>query len=314
MRDPDPDRQVGVEVEFHGLDTLAAGRVLADALGGDVEVESNYRCVVKGSVIGDVEVELDTRYAHPQGEQAGVVDRAIERLNARDGAVGLLSSVTPVELITEPLTPDKFGKLEDAIRALREAGAEGTEAAALFAFGVHLNITLTHGGSERAIRIAAAYAFAERWLRDRFPVDPSRRVVPFIDPYPKGFRTELAEAMEGGTPDIEAFIRLYNAYNPSRNHGLDLWPLLGHLAPETAARIHDGPIKNARPAFHYRWPDSRVGNPDWSVWHDLDHWILIERAADDPARLERIRNASHEVETGKLARSKYMEVLDEVMA
>ncbi|HUF55567.1 MAG TPA: amidoligase family protein [Thermohalobaculum sp.] len=307
--------RVGVEIEFAGLDAHAAARVLADALGGEAVVGGPHDARVTGSRLGELELELDTRYARPPDEQSGLVDRALESLGAREEAVKLLSIVVPVELVTPPLAPAQFPALEEAVAALRAAGAEGTEVAPHYAFGMHLNISLDHGGAERAIRIAAAYGFAERWLRDRFPVDPSRRVVPFIDPYPKGWKVELAEAMAGGAvPGIEAFVRLYQNYNPNRNRGLDLWPILGHLAPEAVARIHRQPVRNPRPAFHCRWPDSRVGDPGWSPWQELERWRRVERAADDPDRLERARAQSLGVESGRGPLSAYLAALDEVMA
>ena len=313
--DPDRARLVGVEIEFTGLDAHGAARVLAAELGGEVAFDGTYLARVVDSALGELELELDTRYAHPPDERSGLVDKALDSLGAREEAAKLLSAVVPVELITPPLVPAQFPLVDRALSALARAGAEGTEAGALYAFGLHLNIGLSHGGAERAIRIAGAYSFAERWLRERWPVDTSRRLVPFIDAYPTGWRVELSERMaDRRVPDLESFVRLYHTYNPSRNRGLDLWPLLAHLAPESVERLDGGPVKHPRPAFHYRWPDSRIGEPDWSLWREFDRWLLIERAADDPDRLERMRASSHALETGQGALSRYMALLDEVMA
>lgn len=310
---PDTAR-VGVEIEFAGLDTTEAAMVLARAIGGDVEVESPHRAHVRATPLGNVELELDMRYVHPLEDDSGLIERALEGAGMRIKAAELISPVVPVEIVTEPLAPCQFAELDRALAALVEAGAVGTGARALYAFGVHLNVAL-RGGSERAIRVAAAFTFAERWIREQWTVDPSRRVVPFIDPYPKGWRVDLAEAMEGGRmPDLDAFIRLYADYNPTRNRGLDLWPLLGHLAPETSRRALGERVKNARPAFHYRWPDSRLGEPGWSPWDAFGRWLLVERAADDDGRLERLRAASHGAESGKGRLSAYNRTCGEVMA
>ncbi len=121
------------------------------------------------------------------------------------------------------------------------------------------------GAPERAIRIAAAYAFVERWLRHQKPPDNARRVTPFVDPYSESYVEELAQAFaDGRAPDMGRFVELYAEYNPDRNRGLDMWPLIAHLAPKLARRFHEGPIKNARPTFHYRLPDSLVALPGWS--------------------------------------------------
>lgn len=310
---PSADRRIGVEIEFAGLGVHEAARVIADALGGAAERRSEHVARVHGTGLGDLTLELDTRWAKPPDETSGLLDRTLERFGARSEAANLLSAVVPVELVTEPLDEARLPLVDRAVEALGAAGAEGTWAAPLYAFGMHLNVALAHGGAERAIRIAAAFSFAERWIRECWAVDPARRLVPFIDPYPKGWRTDLAAAMAGGLPDLETFMRLYQTYNPTRNRALDLWPLLGHLDPPGAARIRGEPVRNARPAFHYRWPDSRVGEPGWSPWEALRRWDRIEAIGDDPAVLERLRAASLAVESGAGMLSTYMRDLDSVM-
>lgn len=289
--------------------------MVAEALDGTVTFDGANRASVTGTGLGEIKFKLDSRYAHPIGEDSGMVERALEGIGARPTAAAMLSPVVPVELITEPLSAGQFGLLDRAVAALGDAGALGTAASALYAFGVHLNVAVDEKNPERAIRIAAAYSFAERWLRERWAVNTSRRMVPFIDPYPKGWTVDLGKAMaEGRVPALEEFIQLYQVYNPSRNRGLDLWPLLGHFAPEAAERIAGQPVRNARPAFHYRWPDSRVGEPGWSPWRDYERWLLIEAVADRPELLERARLASVGAESGKGKLSDYMRVMDAVMA
>jgi hypothetical protein len=291
------DRRCGVEIEFSGLDAHAAAEVIAGAIGGRVERTGRHAGKVLGSAIGDIKVYLDTRYAQP-ARDPGVIDEVLDALELREGAAGLLATVmpVPVELVTEPITRAQFAELDRAIEALRGAGAGDTKAGVLYAYGMHLNPEhdcTSGGGPERAIRIAAVYAFVERWLRHRKPPDSMRRVTPFVDPYSESYVEELAAAFAGGkAPDMARFVELYAEYNPDRNRGLDMWPLIGHLAPRLARRFHDGPIKNARPTFHYRLPDSLVSVPGWSPREELDRWESLERAADDPASFERLRRAA----------------------
>ncbi|MEM0944239.1 MAG: amidoligase family protein, partial [Pseudomonadota bacterium] len=168
---------------------------------------------------------------------------------------------------------------------------EGTTDATLYAFGMHLNPE-HRGSAAEALRIAAAFAFAERWLRAEVPPDNARRVTPFVDPYGEGYIRELGAAFDGRAPDLSTFIALYGRHNPDRNRGLDLWPLLAHLDPEAAEAAHRGPISGARPAFHYRLPDSLVSRPGWSPAAELDRWEIIEAAAADPARFDALRLAA----------------------
>lgn len=307
-------RKVGVEIEFAGIDAPGAARVLARVLGGEVEVASPYLARVTSSRLGEIKLELDTRYAKA-AEDPGLIDRALEALGARETAADMLAHVAPVELVTEPLGSSELAILDEGIAALREAGLEGTKEATLNAFGMHLNIELDPPDPARAIRVAAAYAFAEHWLRVIEPPDNARRATPFIDPYPSGYLRALAHEMEGGrVPAIEDFIALYARWNPDRNRGLDLWPLLGHLAPETAERVRGRLVKNARPAFHYRLPDCRLGDPTWSPRDALARWDRLEAAASDADSLETLRRASLDYEEWRVARETYLELVAGVLA
>lgn len=308
------DRRCGVEIEFSGLDAHRAAEVIAGAIGGTVEQTGRHAGRVLGSAIGDVKVYLDTRYAQPAKDPT-IVDEVLDALELRDGAAGLLASVmpVPVEIVTEPITRAQFADLDRAIVALRGAGAGDTKTGTLYAYGMHLNPE-HEGGPERAIRIAAAYAFVERWLRHLKPPDNARRVTPFVDPYSESYVEELArEFAEGREPGMRRFVELYAEYNPDRNRGLDMWPLIGHLAPRLARRFHDGPIKNARPTFHYRLPDSLVAVEGWSPRDELDRWESIERAADDPETFGRLRHAAAEFTGWRLPRQQFYAAIESVL-
>ncbi|HET7410426.1 MAG TPA: amidoligase family protein [Paracoccaceae bacterium] len=314
MSEAETDKQrCGVEVEFSGLDAHEAARVIADAIGGTVEETGRHTAVVHGTSIGDIKVGLDTRYAEP-AKDPGLIDNVLDALQLRDNAAELLKDVlpVPVEMVTPPLTRPQFADLDRAITALREAGGEDTRDGALYAYGMHLNPEL-RGGAARAIRIAATYAFAERYLRHRTPPDNMRRVTPFVDPYGDGYVLALARGFRGEPPDLAQFIDLYAYHNPDRNRGLDMWPLLGHLDPDLAEEEHGGPIKNARPTFHYRLPDSLVGVEGWSPRADLDCWEAIERAADDPASFERLRATAEDFECSRISRQDYYEAVADVI-
>lgn len=307
------ERRCGVEIEFSGLDAHAAARVVAGAIGGTVEDTGRHRAIVHGTSIGEVKFALDTRYAEP-AKDPGFIDSVLDKLHLRDQAAELLADVlpVPVEMVTEPLTRAQLDDLDRAVAALREAGGEDTKDGTLFAYGMHLNPE-HRGGPDQAIRIAAAYAFAERYLRHRTPPDNARRVAPFVDPYPDGYVLALARAFRGEPPDLAQFIDLYAYHNPDRNRALDMWPLLAHLDPELAAEEHDGPIKNARPTFHYRLPDSLVGVEGWSPRGDLDTWEAIERAADEPSAFERLRAAAELYEESRISRQDYYDAIEGVL-
>lgn len=312
-RAPDSARKVGFEIEFAGIDAQGAARVLAGAVGGAVESASPHFARVAGSRLGDLVLELDTRYAKA-AKDPGLIDRALEALGAREAAADMLAHVAPIELVTPPLAPDRFEALDQAVAALRAAGLQGTKGATLNAFGMHLNIQLVPPEPGCAIRVAGVYAFAEHWLRHVDPPDAARRATPFVDPYPGGYLRALAQALENGdVPRIESFVALYAHWNPNRNRGLDLWPLLGHLAPGVCARLRGRPVANARPAFHYRLPDSRLGQPGWSPRKALAQWDRLEAAADDPDAFEVLRRACLEHADWRIGRAEYLDAVAGVL-
>lgn len=308
------ERRCGVEIEFSGLDAHAAARVIAGAIGGTVEETGRHTAEVHGSSIGDIEVELDTRYAKPAREP-GLIDSMLDALHLRDDAAELLADVlpVPVEMVTPPLTRAQFADLDRAIAALREAGSEDTKGGTLFAYGMHLNPE-HKGDAAAAIRIAAAYAFAEPWLRHCMPPDNARRVTPFVDPYPNGYVLALARAFKDDDgPNLPQFIDLYAYHNPDRNRGLDMWPLLAHFDLALAEEEYGSKIKHPRPTFHYRLPDSLVSVEGWSPRADLDRWERIERAAADPAAFERLRAAAQDYEESRLGRQDYYAAIEDVL-
>jgi hypothetical protein len=63
-------------------------------------------------------------------------------------------------------------------------------------------------------------------------------------------------------------------------------PLFTFLAPDKVRAAVDDPRLKARPALHYRLPDSRIDEPGWSVVTEWNRWArTVEALADDPGRL-----------------------------
>jgi len=307
-------RRVGVEIEFALVEAHDAARQVAAAIGGEVVRKGPHVALVEGSPLGRLRFELDTRYAKP-AEQPDLIDRALDELDLRETAAEMLAAVVPVEMVTGPLDAEGLETLDTAIAALRRAGAVGTRHSPVNAFGMHLNIELSPCEPARAIRIAAAYAFVEPWLRRQMEVDLARRATPFVDPYPPGYLRALARAYAGAAPpDLSTFIELYATWNPTRNRGLDMWPLLGHLDAEAAEAALDAPVKNPRPTFHYRLPDSDVENPAWSPRADLARWERIEAVAADDGAFEAVRAACLRFMTWRIGRAEYDAVIARAMA
>ena len=126
----------------------------------------------------------------------------------------------------------------------------------------------------------------DEWLRKHREVNISRRVTNYIDPFPLEYR-ELVTA-EGYAPDQEKLIDDYLLHNPTRNRALDMLPMFCHLDNEKLRAIVDDPRVKPRPTLHYRIPDCRVDNYDWSLtvaWRD---YLQLDELARDSKRLDEV--------------------------
>ncbi|TCO72486.1 amidoligase family protein [Rhodovulum euryhalinum] len=269
-------RRAGIEIEFGGLTEAEAARVVADALGGRVHEKTAHELVVEGTDWGAVEVCLDTIWREKAGGKLA------------DLGLDLSRAVVPVEIVTPPLAPGHLPALDRLRGALREAGAQGSRDGLLLGFGLHLNPEVAAETLDTILPVARAFALIEDWLRKADPIDPARRVLPFVDPWPRRLVDRLAGEAAGW--DLAAFIDAYLAETPTRNRGLDLLPLFRHLDADRVGGVLEGAggLVSARPTFHYRLPDCRIDEPGWRIAYDWNRWVMVERLAADTAALDRL--------------------------
>lgn len=266
-------RRVGVEIEFAGLTEDGTADVIRDALGGHVAGRGAHRVTLEATALGRIEVELDTALTDWGGN--ALVDKGL------DAARGLI----PVEIVTEPLDRDGLIRLDALRERLRRAGAIGTARGILLGFGVHFNVALTAYDDPYTARTCLAYGLLEDWVRRAMPIDTTRRLMPFVDPWPEAFTEVLAQAAP--EPDIATIRDAYARHCNGRNFGLDLLPIFADADPEGFARLFpDHAGTKGRPAFHYRLPDSRIDDADWSLAREWERWRIVEVLADAEAVLD----------------------------
>lgn len=267
-------RKVGIEIEFGGLTEEAAARVAQACLGGRVAQVSRHEWRVTGSDMGQLKIYLDTAFRN--------ASTAVARLGA-----DLARNIVPVEIVTEPLSRDQLGTVDAFRTALRDAGATGTRDGWGHGFGLHLNPATTGATVAYILPMVRAFALMEDWLRHADPIDVTRRVLPFAHPYPRHFIDEITE--HGETWTLGTLWSSYLRRNATRNRGLDLLPLIAELAPESLDPLRPRLGKvSARRAFHYRLPDSRLDEADWSVTYEFNRWVMVERVAADRALSARL--------------------------
>lgn len=268
---PGADRRCGIEIELAGLSEMDVAEIARARLGGRIERAEPHVVVLHDSALGRLRVELDTALRKLGGGR--LVQQGLDALRG----------VIPVEIVTEPLDAGAVATLDALRDDLRRAGALGSRHGVLLGFGVHLN-PARDGDDARVIRVARAFGLVEDWLRIRRHIDVTRRILPFVHPWPAPLTDDLVDAPPA---TLEGLARLYARHTQSRNHGLDLLPLLHDAEPDAYdASFPRAHAIGGRPAYHFRLPDSRIDEPGWSLTEPWADWLAIERVADDPAMAE----------------------------
>lgn len=271
---PQPDtadgtpRRIGVEIELAGLTEKQIAQLAAQNLGGTARRTSGNDWEVAQSAIGRLQIYLDIFLRKE-------TDSAFKEIGLKIGR-----EVIPVEIVTEPLDRKGLMQLSDFIALLRREGAKGTGQSLLFGFGLHLNPAIASAQDRDIVRPLLAYALIEEWMRELHPIERTRELLPFTAPYPKKLIAELARL--GPNASLEAVIRTYRAATLSRNHGLDMLPIFTHLRPDLIAPEEGkGGTVSPRPAFHFRLPDCRIDDADWSLDTEWRRWWRVEAIAAD---------------------------------
>ncbi len=272
-------RRIGIELEFGGIDSRQTASVVQELFGGHITEHDPHAYTVDDTDLGTFAVELDTQFAHPpQKPQAGEMARWAHK------TVGDIAEIwMPTEVTAPPVTIERLPRLETLIERLRVAGAEGTDAALAYAFGLQFNPEVARRDVGYVLDHLRAFLLAEPALRSRATADRLRRTLAFVDPFPLRYAERVLDP--DYEPAMEKLIDDYLTDNPTRNRGLDLLPLLAELDPARVSdAVRDIRVKS-RPTFHYRLPDCRIGDPDWRLAPEWNRWVGVEALACAPDRL-----------------------------
>lgn len=266
-------RRIGIELEFGGLSALETSRVVERLLGGRARVDNPHRIVVEDTEIGEVLVELDFKYAHK-----GPPDDPLRETLASLGA-----TVLPMEVVLPPVTFAEAPRIDELARALAGAGAEGTFASPLYAFGAQLNPELPSVEPDYILASLRAFVLLRDWLREEIAIDPARKLWFFAAPFPKDYVRLILDA--GYAPGLPRLIDDYLAHNPTRNREVDMLPLFAHLDEARVRAVLPHETIKARPTWHYRLPNASIDESGWSLRAEWLRWRRVEQLADAPARL-----------------------------
>lgn len=294
-------RRMGIEIEFSGLGMTRIASIIQDVLGGEVDQESKYEYFLRdarmGDFRGDFGIELDSAYMKKLGREQDPDAEVDDLENLAESVISLIAEqVVPFEVVSPPIPLHEVWRMDTVIQRLREAGARGTRQAPLYAFGLHLNPELPDLECDTILAFLRAFLAVFEWLVKRSEVDLSRRITPYIDPFPKAYTKLLLDP--DYAPDLNQLIDDYLEHNPTRNRALDMLPLFRHLDEQRVVAVIDDDRIKARPTFHYRLPNCQIDEPDWGLIRAWRDWLQVEALAADPQRLEALIKAWNEHTSG----------------
>jgi len=285
-------RRVGLEVEFGHLTVEKTLDIVASVLGGTVTLESPAEGSVEGTAFGKFKVELDSmplkerRYLDPLEKMGVESDSNAARL-VEESVLRIARELVPVEVVTPPVAWDRLGELDPVWDALRAHGAEDTRTSLLYAFGLHLNPELPDLEASTTVRYLRTYFLLEDWIVKAANVDITRRIAPYIHPFPEEYRRLVIDPEYD--PRWSAFADDYVSANPTRNRPLDVLPLIAETCGEDFGdRVDNWDKVKARPAFHYRLPNCELSESGWTPAVDWNRWVLLERVAEEGALVEEL--------------------------
>ncbi|MCA9319563.1 MAG: amidoligase family protein [Planctomycetes bacterium] len=275
------ERRVGVEIELASLPIEEACAIVASVVHGHARRKTEYEWIVEGASEGDYRVEVGSSFLKRMGRDGpdGLVESMGEKL-----ASLFAGNITPLEVCCPPIPLSELEVVNRVGVALADGGARGTSDSLLHAFGIHFNPEASSTSPDDLVAVLRAFLLLADWLEKRLQVDVSRRLTTFIEPFPDAY-AELVLNRDYA-PDQATLIDDYLRHNPTRNRALDVLPLLAHLDEERVmAALDDDHLVKVRPTWHYRLPNSQLGQPGFSVMDDWGSWVVVERLASSAPRL-----------------------------
>ena len=313
-------RAAGFEFEFGNLGVEQVAEKLQQALGGNLTRHNAFNCVLKDSALGELKIERDASLLSSLKYREWLQDLGIEQLaqldsHKLDQEIDQLSRwLIPCEIVTAPIPLNALQPLEELAGVLLQLDAQGTQSAPHYAFGLHINPSIIDSSTTGLLRFLQAFLLLSDWIIDNASTDLTRRFfTKYIDPFPDHYYQYILSSEYA--PDQDTFIRDYLRFNPTRNRPLDLLPLFDHLDTALLSRLvspAERKLIKPRPTFHYRLPDCRLGDPQWSIAQEWNRWWLVESVACSDQWLATLLTAwqEHQQHHTFRFRSKWIETTD----
>jgi hypothetical protein len=282
-------RRAGFEFEYAGLGLAESAELVRQTFGGHHEVVSPSVNKVRDTPLGTFSIEVDSAVVKDRRYEGAMRALGLDPANWNTDPLekllsGVLTTWVPFEVSTPPIPLDQLSLLDDLRGKLRDQGAKGTRTSLRYGFGMHINPELPSDDLASVRDHLRAFLLLLPWLAARVEVDLTRRVLPFINPFPHAYARLVLQPHYPA--DAGRLIDDYLAFNPTRNRPLDLLPVLAYLDKERVmGRVEDPHLVKPRAAYHYRLPNCLIDEPGWTIAAEWNTWVAVERLASDPARL-----------------------------
>ncbi|WP_200763564.1 amidoligase family protein [Nitrosophilus alvini] len=284
-------RHTGFEIEFSGLKPKETAALIVQTFGGYMHTVSDYIIEVRDTPYGTFSVYLDYTYLRTMEFKKSLLklgfDEDEKELSefVEDFLVSISETVVPYEITTPPIPFNDIQKIEVLKEAMRKKGALGTKASLFYAFGMHINIQTPSFKAGIILDILRAFIILYEWIKEKSEVDLTRKLTFYIAPFKRDYMLLILD--KDYNPGISRLIDDYIFYNPTRKRALDLLPLFAYLDRDRVFSIDE--LKNQkilpRPAFHYRLPNSRIDEKEWSIAKEWNYWVEVEKLAFNKEKL-----------------------------
>ncbi len=281
-------RSVGLEFEFAAEEVHDVVRMVLSLFSGRTTKIDPHRFKIDTPALGTFTIELDSQYAHLDEESEDSLVQNLIPDDMRDDFLQLMGDMmkvlVPYEVITPPIPFDQLDKCNPLVDGLRRLNAKGTDENPFYAFGMHLNPEVAALNTGWIFNVLKAYLLLAEGLHEKMGVDWARKISPYIQPFPTDYTVKVLDP--DYRPDAETFIRDFIEFNPTRNRELDLLPLFYHWQEDLMKSLIEDDLTKPRPTFHFRLPDFRLNDPEWSLAQQWNLWIKVEELAEDDALLQ----------------------------
>lgn len=285
-------RKVGIELEFAGVEIEQAAELIQSLYGGEIKREHRYLLEITNTDLGNFQVELDARILQKMASEDVFkslgfrVDEASIQKPIEDVFDKLAKAVVPLEIVMPPVPISVLHRMEELREALQKNRAKGTSTSLVHAFGMHINIECPDIEITTLLTYMRSFLILYPWLIQVLEIDISRRISPFVDPFPPRYVQKVLDPLYG--PDQSQFIDDYVAFNPTRNRPVDLMPVFGMLNPELIQAAMEGKKNDPRPTFHYRLPNSHIDNSQWRFEQEWNRWLAIEKLVQNKEMVNKL--------------------------